>query len=92
MTVSPSVPIWGADASVTCNVSPWPYGSSVQWMLNNSPFVPRTGIISNKDTASSVVKEKATARLTGNWTCVVKFKGKEGRASATVSVKGERLK
>ncbi|KAF3692070.1 Lymphocyte activation gene 3 protein [Channa argus] len=88
VTVSPPVPIWGRDVSVTCNVSPWPHGASVQWILNNSPFVPQTEIFANTDEAKSVVKEKATAKLSGNWTCVVSFKGKEARASATVSVKG----
>lgn len=61
----------------------------MHWMLNNSPFVPQTENASNKDTAKSVVREKATARLTGNWTCVMDYKGKEGRASAALTVKGK---
>ncbi|KAK2844742.1 hypothetical protein Q5P01_011401 [Channa striata] len=88
VTVSPSVPIWGRDVSVTCKVSPWPYGASVQWILNNSPFVPKNEITPNLEDRKSVVTEKATAKLSGEWTCVVNFKGTEGRASATASVKG----
>ncbi|XP_039973495.1 hemicentin-2-like isoform X2 [Xiphias gladius] len=88
VSFSLSVPILGKDVSVTCNVTPWPHGASVHWMLNNSPFVPQTGISSNRDTSKIVVRVKATARLTGNWTCVVGYKGSEGRASATLSVKG----
>ncbi|XP_026173305.1 contactin-2 [Mastacembelus armatus] len=81
VSVSQPVSIWGRDVSVTCNVTPWPYGASVRWMLNNRPFL-------NRDIPKSVVREKATMKLTGNWTCVMVFNGKEGRASATMSVKG----
>ncbi|XP_038567065.1 lymphocyte activation gene 3 protein-like [Micropterus salmoides] len=82
VSVSPSFPIWGNDVSVRCDVTPWPHGATFKWMLNNSPLVPQTGITSNS------LKEKATARLTGNWTCVVGYQGKEEQASATLTVKG----
>ncbi|XP_047188169.1 lymphocyte activation gene 3 protein [Scophthalmus maximus] len=89
VSISPSVPISGKDVSVTCDVTPGPQGPTVQWMLNDSPFLPQTGILeTNGETFDSIVREKATARLTGNWTCVVGYKGKEGRASAALSVKG----
>ncbi|TDH11641.1 hypothetical protein EPR50_G00063060 [Perca flavescens] len=88
VSVSSLVSIWGNDVSISCKVTPWPYGASVHWMLNNSPFVPQTENASNKDTTKSVVREKATARLAGNWTCVMDYKGKEGRASAALTVKG----
>uniref|UniRef100_A0A8C2WI82 Ig-like domain-containing protein n=1 Tax=Cyclopterus lumpus TaxID=8103 RepID=A0A8C2WI82_CYCLU len=71
-----------------CKVTPWPHGATVRWTLNNSPFVPQAGIAANRGTTENVVREKATARLTGNWTCVVDYKGKEGRASAALAVKG----
>lgn len=79
VSVSPSVPTLGSDVSLGCKVTPEPYGVTVQWMLNNRPF----------GTGKSVVKEKAFARVTGNWTCVVGYAGKEGRASATLAVKGK---
>ncbi|XP_029283493.1 lymphocyte activation gene 3 protein [Cottoperca gobio] len=88
VSVSSSVPTWGSYASISCNVTPWPHRASVQWTLNNIPFVPQTGTASRRETSKRVVKEKATARLTGNWTCVVGYKGKEGRASAAVTVNG----
>ncbi|XP_042345297.1 lymphocyte activation gene 3 protein-like [Plectropomus leopardus] len=88
VSVSSPVSIWGKDVLITCNVNPWPQEASVQWMLNNSPFVPKPKIPSDRDTTQSVVREKATVRLTGNWTCVVGYKGKEGRASAALTVKG----
>ncbi|XP_054477608.1 uncharacterized protein LOC129109540 [Anoplopoma fimbria] len=88
VSVSSSVPIWGDDVTISCNMSPWPQGASVHWTLNNSPFVPRTVIASNRVTTKNVVREKATAKLTGNWTCVVNYDGKEGRASAALTVKG----
>ncbi|KAE8288958.1 hypothetical protein D5F01_LYC12836 [Larimichthys crocea] len=84
VSVSQSVAIWGTEVSVSCKVTPWPYGAGVQWMLNSSPFVPLTGIPS----VEGVVKERATEKLTGNWTCMVGYKGKQGRASATLTVKG----
>lgn len=88
VSTSPVVPVGENEVSITCNVTPWPYGATVQWTLNNSPFVSKTGITSNDDRAESVVREKATARLIGNWTCVVGYKGQEGRASTTLNVKG----
>ncbi|XP_034730133.1 contactin-2-like [Etheostoma cragini] len=88
VSVSSSVSVWGNDVSISCKVTPWPYEASVHWMLNNSPFVPKTENASNNDTTKSIVREKATARLAGNWTCVVDYKGKEGRASAALTVKG----
>ncbi|XP_073340857.1 lymphocyte activation gene 3 protein-like [Pagrus major] len=78
VSVSPLEPMLGSDVSISCNMSPEPYGVTVRWMLNNSPF----------GTAKSVLEEKASARMTGNWTCVVGYEGKEGRASATLTVKG----
>ena len=94
VSVFPAVPTSENIVSITCNVTPWPFGASVQWRLNNSPFVPQTGITSYRDTdtTKSVVTEKATARLTGTWTCVVYSNGKEGSASASLSVKGEILR
>lgn len=56
----------------------------MKWMLNNSTFE----VTPNRDTTKRVVRVKATLRLTGDWTCVVDYKGKEGRASATLNVKG----
>ncbi|XP_035528536.1 lymphocyte activation gene 3 protein-like [Morone saxatilis] len=83
VSISPSVPIWGKDVTISCNVNPWPNGATVQWTLNNSRFLTPTAIM-NK----GFMREKAAARLTGNWTCVVDYKGKEGRASATLTVMG----
>ncbi|XP_030248380.1 lymphocyte activation gene 3 protein [Sparus aurata] len=78
VSVSPSVPMLGSDVSIGCKVTPEPHGVTVRWMLNNRPF----------RTAESVVNVKASVRVTGNWTCVVGYEGKEGRASATLAVKG----
>ncbi|KAM8734936.1 lymphocyte activation gene 3 protein [Acanthopagrus schlegelii] len=78
VSVSPVVPMSGSDVSISCKVTPESHRGTVRWMLNNRPF----------GTAKSVVNEKASARVTGNWTCVVGYKGKEGRASATLTVKG----
>lgn len=86
VSVSSSAPIWGSDVSITCNVTPWPLEALVRWTLNDSPFEPQNGAASNTRTAAM---EKATGRLTGNWTCVVNYKGQEGRASATLSVQGK---
>ncbi|KAL6109297.1 lag3 [Pungitius sinensis] len=80
VSVSSPAPIWGNDVSITCSVTPWPQGALVRWTLNDSPFEPRT--------IQTAVREKATGRLTGTWTCVVAYKDQEGRASATLSVKG----
>ncbi|XP_060936719.1 lymphocyte activation gene 3 protein-like [Limanda limanda] len=89
VSISPSVPLSGRDVSLTCQVTPGFDGSAaVQWMLNDSRFSRETRVTSPGDTFKSIVKEKASARLTGNWTCVVGYRGKEGRASATLTVTG----
>ncbi|XP_035018570.1 lymphocyte activation gene 3 protein [Hippoglossus stenolepis] len=89
VSISPLVPIWGRDISVTCQVTPgFDAAAAVQWMLNDSRFSRQTRVTSPGDTLKSIVTEKASARLTGNWTCVVGYKGKEGRASATLTVTG----
>lgn len=86
VAVSPSRPIMGKDVSVTCRVTPRPARASVQWMFNDSPFVAPRGGRSREDV--SFVEEKATMSSSGKWTCVVKRDGKEGRASASLSVRG----
>ncbi|KAK5861782.1 hypothetical protein PBY51_017232 [Eleginops maclovinus] len=86
VSVSSSVPMWGSDASISCQVTPWPQGASLQWTLNNNTFKPRTE--SASDTDVHVVREKATLKLSGIWTCLVGYRGKEGRASAALTVKG----
>ncbi|XP_056236256.1 lymphocyte activation gene 3 protein-like [Seriola aureovittata] len=88
VSFSPPVLISRSYVSITCGVTPWLNEASVQWMLNNSPFIPQTGITLNRDSSKSVVSGKVKEGLTGNWTCVVSYKGKEGRASAALSVKG----
>ena len=86
---SPSIPTWGEKVSVSCLVTPWPKGANVQWELNNYPFRPETGTVHRA--TGSTVKEKATNRLMGNWTCVVKYSMKEIRSSISLSVRGELL-
>ncbi|KAM9852081.1 lymphocyte activation gene 3 protein [Aulostomus maculatus] len=88
VSFSPAAPIAGNDVSVTCSVTPQPSGATVQWRLNNRPFRLSNEITSSSDTVKHVVTESATTRLTGQWTCVVSYNGKEGQASANVSVKG----
>ncbi|XP_037532150.1 lymphocyte activation gene 3 protein-like [Nematolebias whitei] len=85
VSISPSAPIWGDSVSVTCSVKPWPEGAYVKWMLNGSPFLPETGSIT--ENRKSVVEEKATDKLTGNWTCVLNAK-REWRVATTLSVQG----
>ncbi|CAJ1062504.1 uncharacterized protein LOC117822504 [Xyrichtys novacula] len=88
VNVSSSVAITGQDVSISCSVSPWPNEVTVRWTLNDSPYVPRTEAIVNRGPPANVVREKATVRLTGKWSCVVISKGKIGRASASLTVNG----
>ncbi|XP_062255971.1 lymphocyte activation gene 3 protein-like [Platichthys flesus] len=89
VSISPLVAMSGRDVSVTCQVTPgFDASAAVQWMLNDSQFSRQTRFTSTGDTFKSIVKEKASARLSGNWTCVVGYRGKEGRASATLTVTG----
>ncbi|KAM6910440.1 lymphocyte activation gene 3 protein [Xenentodon cancila] len=83
---SPSVPIWGEKVSVSCLVTPWPKDALVRWKLNNSPFWPESGAITNA--IGSTVEETASERLAGNWTCIVEHVKKVLQASITLSVRG----
>ncbi|KAK1895553.1 Lymphocyte activation 3 protein [Dissostichus eleginoides] len=78
VSLSSPMPLWGSDASISCDVTPWPQGASLQWTLNDRTFDPQSG--SDSDTDQRVVREKATVRLTGIWTCVVGFRGREGES------------
>lgn len=88
VTVSPSVPMLENDFSVGCNVAPWPGSANLQWMLDGILFGQTEINPADADT-KSVVKGKAVERLAGNWTCLVTYNGKVGRASATLTLKGE---
>uniref|UniRef100_UPI0037E82B3C lymphocyte activation gene 3 protein-like n=1 Tax=Semicossyphus pulcher TaxID=241346 RepID=UPI0037E82B3C len=88
VSFSPSVSTLGDNVLITCTVTPWPIGATVRWTLNNSPYVPPTEMPSTAETGAIVVKEVATLRLAGNWTCAVGDEGAEGRASATLTVNG----
>ncbi|KAI4811424.1 hypothetical protein KUCAC02_014333 [Chaenocephalus aceratus] len=62
VSLSSPMPLWGSDASISCDVTPWPRGASLQWTLNNRTFDPQSG--SDSDADQRVVREKATVRLT----------------------------
>ncbi|KAF7226956.1 transcript variant X4 [Nothobranchius furzeri] len=85
VSISPSSPMWGDSMSATCSVTPWPNGASVKWMVNNRPLWSQPRSTSNKP--GSVVKERATEKVAGNWTCVFNHK-KEARTTAVLSVRG----
>lgn len=91
VSVSPSVPMWESQFSISCNVTPQAPGATVQWTLNNSP-VSEAIEISQSAPTLSVVRGIASANQAGNWTCVVGYKGEVGRASATLTMKGKDLK
>lgn len=91
VSISPSVPLWDSQFSMSCSVTPQAQGATVQWTLNNSSSIEATEI-SQTDTAESTVRGVATASLAGTWSCVVSYKGKVGQASATLTMKGKILK
>lgn len=78
VTITPSPPMTGNDFTISCNLTPL-RTTTVRWLLNDNPYVTQTG---------HVFRAKASADLTGKWTCVVNYMGKEVRASATLTVKG----
>lgn len=73
---------------MSCKVTPEAQGATVQWTLNNNSSIEAIEI-SQSDPAESTVRGVASARLAGNWSCVVGYKGQVGRASATLSTKGK---
>lgn len=89
VSISSAVPIWGQELEISCNMFPRPYNPKVQWTLNGKPQAKGTRSVWNDNPMLSVVREKASMSLEGKWTCTVDYKGKVGRASATVTVNGE---
>uniref|UniRef100_A0A3Q1HCB5 Lymphocyte activation gene 3 protein-like n=1 Tax=Acanthochromis polyacanthus TaxID=80966 RepID=A0A3Q1HCB5_9TELE len=79
VSVSPSVPLWGNDVSLGCDVSPRPDEASFSWRLNGSPYVLGS---------SSGLTLKASLMLSGNWSCEVTSGGQQVEASAPLTVKG----
>ncbi|XP_077432857.1 lymphocyte activation gene 3 protein [Vanacampus margaritifer] len=86
VSFSPAVPVAGVHVSINCTVTPEPQGATVQWRLNNGPFVPSSAPCPL--TSRWNVEEKASARLAGYWTCVVAGRSARGRASAALTVRG----
>lgn len=76
---------------MSCEVTPQARGAAVQWTLNNSSSIEAVEI-SQTDVAHSTVRGVASTRLAGTWSCVVGYKGQEGRASANLTLKGRLLK
>lgn len=89
VSFSPPAPLSGSNTELSCALKPWRHGVSVEWMLNNNPYLPqpKTGLHSDK--VSRVLK--VTEKERGTWTCVVTYKGERGQASAALDVKGEIL-
>lgn len=91
MSISPSAPLWDSHFSIRCTVTPQAAGATVQWMLNNNPSIEAIETVQVAPT-KRLVWGRASAGLEGNWTCVVGYKGEEGRASLTLTVKGRLLR
>ncbi|XP_061530391.1 uncharacterized protein LOC133401419 [Phycodurus eques] len=83
VSFSPTAPIAGVHVSISCSVTPWPSGATVQWRLNNDSFVPSRPL-----TPPWTVEKKANVLLAGEWTCAVVSGGTQGRASAALNVRG----
>ncbi|XP_053699695.1 lymphocyte activation gene 3 protein-like isoform X1 [Synchiropus splendidus] len=69
----PGSPVKGKFPLPGCSVSPPLRGATVQWRHNNVPLPGRL---------------RSVEDVTGNWTCVVRHMGKEGRASSSLMVRG----
>lgn len=91
VSISPSVPLMDSQFSMSCKVTPEAQGATVQWTLNNNSSIEAIKT-SQRDTTESTVRGVASARLAGNWSCVVGYKGQVGRAYVTLTTKGKILK
>lgn len=90
VSISPSLPLWGSQFSISCKVSPGAPGAAFEWALNNSSAIEGVEI-SQTDAADSAVRGVASTSLEGTWSCVVGYKGQVGRASAALTLKGSIL-
>lgn len=79
--------MWDSTFSISCDVTPQAKGATVQWTLNNISSIEAIETL-QATPSKSVVLGRASARLEGNWTCVVGYKGEVGRASVTLTMKG----
>lgn len=91
VSISPSVPLLDSQFSMSCKVTPEAQGATVQWTLNNNSSIEAIETSQSK-TTESTVRGVASARLAGNWSCVVGYKGQVGRAYVTLTTKGKILK
>ncbi|KAM9782523.1 LOW QUALITY PROTEIN: lymphocyte activation gene 3 protein [Neosynchiropus ocellatus] len=71
----PESPVKGKSSLPRCSLTPPLRGATVQWRHNNV-------------TVPGHLRSKVMEEMTGDWTCVVSHKGKEGRASASLIVRG----
>lgn len=87
VSISPLAPMWDSTFSISCDVTPQAEGATVQWTLNNISSIEDIKTLQVTPT-KNLVLGRASARLEGNWSCVVGYKGEVGRASVTLTMKG----
>lgn len=90
VSLSPSVPLWEGQFSISCSVTPRAQGATIQWTLNNSSSIG--AIEMSQTTSASTVRGVASTSQAGTWSCVVGYKGQVGRASASLTIKGRTSK
>uniref|UniRef100_A0A3Q4M1N5 Ig-like domain-containing protein n=1 Tax=Neolamprologus brichardi TaxID=32507 RepID=A0A3Q4M1N5_NEOBR len=86
VSFSPPAPLSGTNTQLSCALKPWRHGVSVEWMLNNNPYLPQAKTGLHGDKVSRVLR--VTEKESGTWTCVMTYKGEKGQASAALDVKG----
>lgn len=86
VSVSPAAPVWGEVVSFQCTVTPSLENAVVQWMLNSSPVVPESPVVTHS--SGSVLKALATDKLAGTWTCFIHKSKNVWKASVELSVRG----
>ncbi|KAG9344942.1 hypothetical protein JZ751_009482 [Albula glossodonta] len=87
VSVSPPLPLEGSEVAVACNVTPWPDWASVSWKLDGTPVSQQ-----QKQRRARNMKEQKILSVSpqdvGNWTCTVRLRGKEGKATQMLSMRG----
>ncbi|KAI1885795.1 hypothetical protein AGOR_G00207470 [Albula goreensis] len=87
VSVSPPLPLEGSEVAVACNVTPWPDRASVSWKHDGTPVSQQ-----QKQRRAGNTKEQKILSVSpqdvGNWTCTVRLRGKEGKATQMLSMRG----
>ncbi|XP_023662837.1 lymphocyte activation gene 3 protein [Paramormyrops kingsleyae] len=81
-------PLEGSNVKIACNIFPSPFRATVTWKFNGSPFTPKSPYQMWTGAKKEINLTRVSQKYMGNWTCIVQYKGQEGKATQSLTVMG----